>query len=254
MMVRIVTFALLLLLPQCLAQENQVFDKPILIEKSDLPEVPKVLKKSNITGVALIRVTVSESGTIDDVGMVRSTNLSPLDKFLTGWVREWTFLPKLHQNETAPGFTIVSIRYDLARNSFESPPVNSLAMVLPEPYMRLWSGESAPKASSVVTSRMDSASPVRSLQTESIPDNLKQTGVVIDTVIEVKVGKDGKLNSIERPDTFDPDSLWEWLVKELKRMEWQVKTDSEIRIIRIPLKLNLQSGSIEIGECRYIAP
>ncbi|MBN1879313.1 TonB family protein [bacterium] len=251
----IITLSVLLLLVPCLAQDEQVFDKPILIEKSELPDVPRVLKKSNITGVALIRVLVSKSGAIDDVGMVRTTGLSTLDNFLIDWVKEWSFLPKLQDNETASGFTIISIRYDLANNSFESPPVNSLTMILPEPYMKLFAATPLKRTKREKTEISPvTIIPIRSLDEVSIPEIFLQKGISLIIVPEVSVDSKGHCVDVHRPEGAGDDDVWEWLSTELLKMEWPPASDDAIRRISVNVVISPENGRLKIGECLLKKP
>lgn len=231
-------------------EDDQVFDKPLLIEKSDLPEIPKVLSKSRISGVALIRVSITDTGSIDDVGLIRSTGLPPLDKFLADWVTEWSFLPKLDNNKTCAGFTVVSIRYDLARNSFESPPVNTMAMILPEPYMKIFAEKDS--KGDHKRNKRELINPVRGLKAESIPESLLSREIILETTVEIAVDRTGKVVWVTRPREVRDDDLWEWLSSEISLMEWEPIPEDIRRKITLDLTIDLPNRRLEAVRCLLI--
>ncbi|MBN1296564.1 TonB family protein [bacterium] len=238
------------------AQTNDVaigFDKPMLMEKSDPPALPRSLLRSNARGIALVRVSVTATGTTELVELVRSTGMKPLDAFLVQWVTSWRFLPKLQDNRTTDGFTILSIRYDLADNRFEAPPVNELTMTLPEPFQILWQADPQRVDHADVRTPSDSweesyrIEPLVPPVIKRIPPEIQSSRISIGTVIVLSVDAVGRVVTVIRPRGIPDDRVWGWLEPEFEQSIWPPDSGRIMRRIEIPLILDTALCKVEIG-------
>ncbi|MCD4652635.1 energy transducer TonB [bacterium] len=243
-----VTASLLFLV--VLSVHAATFDKPILMEKSKLPKLSRVLKKSNAKGIVLVKVAVDPLGNTFGIDLVRSTGIQALDEFITDWIAEWKFLPKLKNNETVAGFTIISMRYDLSENTFETPPVNKLTMTLPEPFQKIWLSESEKSQSMDTHEGSDQVFPLVPLMITNIPPEVQQKNVSVNTTLCFLVGSEGHVLSINRPEFIDNDVVWRWLTTELKKTVWSTISDKYPVKIEIPFLLETSLCKVEFGEPR----
>lgn len=233
--------------------QNEIhFDKPVLIEKSDVPELPRMIRKSNAKGIALIKVDVGDTGLTEDIQPVRSTGLKALDAFLISWIRDWKFLPKISGDETVDGFTIISIRYDLSENRFEAPPVNELTMTLPEAYQRLLSEDSPASVSGeteVVNDSLD-IQPLLDIRITKIPPEIQNRNIVAGTALNFVVNSSGEVVSIERPRAIEDDIVWDWLVKQFQQSLWPTDTEHSRRRLVIPLVMDTSVCKFDFGDAQ----
>ncbi|HPQ39574.1 MAG TPA: TonB family protein [bacterium] len=245
-----VGLGLLILTGTVQSQQAINFDKPILIEKSDVPEMPRVLVRSNAKGIALIRVSVDATGATEDIALVRSTGLKTLDDFIVQWVREWKFLPKLQDDQTVDGFTILSLRYDLAENRFEAPPVNELTMTLPEPYQRLWAATGPTPETD--TGRMAVSSeivlPVVPIQITKIPPEIQNRSTLLGTALVFSIDSAGKVIHVDRPIALEDDVVWNWLVSQMELSEWPGDPGRSERCLEIPLIIDTSICKVDFGD------
>jgi protein TonB len=232
---------------------SEDFTRPILIEKSDLPELPRILNKNNGKGIALIKVNVDEKGRTSDVALIRSTGLAPLDEFIVGWVKEWKFLPKIMNNKTVNGFTMISMRYDLAENRFEAPPVNDLTMTLPAPYQVLFTSETDREESSETKNLDGTIKPVNPIAISKIPPDIQNRNIAVGTAIIMDIDKSGHVIHIERPLAISDDSVWLWIEKELKKVQWLLPDNRPGVKIKIPMILETGLCKAEFGDAQLLS-
>jgi len=232
--------------------ESADFDKPILVGKSELPKLPRALRGKNYRGLALIKVSVDSKGNTSDISLIKSTSLKSLDGFIIDWIEEWEFLPKLKDNKTVDGFTIITIRFNLAENSFETPPLNNLTMTLPEPYQLIYTMKSGEIQETDTGVDTNTVTPLKQLMISKIPLEIQQKNITLKTVIVISIDSKGHVLNIKRSSVFEDDQVWQWLFAQLKETAWPEASDIKVRQIEIPVILETSLCKIEFGKPRLI--
>lgn len=248
----VVLFSLLILCV-CSVYAEESFDKPLLIEKSTVPELPRLLSKNPAKGIALVKVSVSASGDTTEVNLVRSTGIKPLDTFVAEWINEWKFLPKLVDNQTADGFTVISLRYDLSASQFVTPPVYELPLTLPEAYQTLWMTEDADnKAIQGTTPEEKTFDSGDSIKIDGIPPEIQSLNLAVGTVLHLSIDESGNVLNVKRPVSLRDDTAWAWIQESLMKTQWPKAPGKILRRLEIPMILNSSKCKIEFGEAKIV--
>ena len=95
--------------------------KPLLIERPELPKIPRALKKSKAQGIIVLKAGISHEGRVTGTEMISPSGLKVLDEFVEEWVHHWHYFPRIENGAKVDGFTIVTIRYDLENQKFIAP-------------------------------------------------------------------------------------------------------------------------------------
>ena len=121
--IAILTFVCVVFSTDCsiIRAQEGISAKPLLIERPELPKLPKALKKSKAQGIIILKAMISVDGLVTNTEMINPSGLKVLDEFIEEWVHHWHYFPRIENGEKVDGFTIVTIRYDLENQKFIAP-------------------------------------------------------------------------------------------------------------------------------------
>lgn len=91
---------------------EEKIDPPVLIKKVKLI-YPKYALKNKIEGRAILKVLVSEKGTVDQIDIIQSTGDTSLDQAAIDAVKQWEFYPALIDGEKSASLISLPVVFKL---------------------------------------------------------------------------------------------------------------------------------------------
>ncbi|MBN1356154.1 TonB family protein [bacterium] len=126
----------------CLAVDWSI---PVLFEQPDPPDFPRSMLKSKSKGTVVIRAAIDSSGRVINAALIQSNGFDALNAFIAEWVLNWKYLPRLESDRPVPGFTVITVRFDLETRQFQVPEPIDEAFVIPDGLLNILMDEGIPK-------------------------------------------------------------------------------------------------------------
>ena len=175
---------------QIVLGQTSELTKPVLIEQPDLPPIPPALNKSQGKGLVMIKAGVDDQGNVAETEMIKSSRMEILDRFILDWIKGFKYLPRLKENQTSSGFTIITVRYDLSEPSFKGPSPIRSSIQLPNDYVeKIVEASTSEDTKTVVL-------PKKSLKLLSIPPAIQNLKIKGTAVCKLKIDHEGHVRSV----------------------------------------------------------
>ncbi len=220
--------------------------KPMLLERPELGDVPAALEKSRARGMVLIKAKISITGKVEEIEIIKSSQLNSLDEFLTSWVRTWEYLPRQVNGEAEEGFTVVSIQYDLVEQSFKAPqPLN-------EPVQLSGSMELVSPPAAVDRDGKMRPVPRNALEIKAIPVEIQNLNLKGKAKILFTVDSEGLP---EFPAVSDPDlnaDFAEWILDYINKTRWNFNEKMKTHQVELTLVYDTGVCSLQFLPPKYI--
>ncbi len=216
--------------------------KLVLIRKPDPPQLPKVLKQNPAKGIVLMKVRLSLKGEVEHIEIIRSSTIDSLDDFLAVWVRKWVYIVDQPKNSADAIYTIITIRYDLAEQRFETPMTTTSAMIVSDNPAGNESAGSEETAQSGL-----SVSPVTPLRISSIPPEIQTSNLKGEAVFLCEIQPDGTVGSAIPELGGDLTEVQRWIIGYLKTTRWHFPGDPHVVRLRIPIEYDTSLCKVSFG-------
>ncbi len=230
------------------SDDTNPFEKPILMGRTELPKLPRSIRRSMAKGIIMVKAQVNDRGIVTTVDPIRSTGNDSLDEFVIEWVKEWTFIPKIMDEESMDSFTILTIRYDLSRNLFEAPlPLNIPAQIPAAVILKM----GAPEEDSQFTG----PTPLEPLTVPAIPLEIQKLNISGETRLNLTVDQSGSVTAVGNiPEKPLNPQLKAWLAEYIITTKWDLSTlenPSSTTRIELPLKYNTAICKFSFGDAVF---
>lgn len=97
------------------------YDPPVLI-KSVTPIYPEDALKQKIEGKVVLKIFVSDKGTIEQVDVIQSAGNTSLDQVAINTVKQWKFLPALKDGKECSTILIIPFVFKLHNDNMQVAP------------------------------------------------------------------------------------------------------------------------------------
>ncbi len=209
-------------------------DKPILIDRPEVPPLPRVLKNSSVSGITLFRAKISQSGMVDEVAVIRSSGMEALDGFLSDWIRKWKFLPRVDNYDIQSSYTVITIRFDLANQLFKAPDVIRSAVAIPDSVAERISGNSS------AMEKKAYAQPA--LKVSEIPLDIQKLSLSGKCELVLTLDKDSRVSAVSFRHAPDSKRFLDWLKAKVLGTHWVLPeisgSSNAVMRLLVPVKFN----------------
>ncbi|MBN1552790.1 TonB family protein [bacterium] len=237
-LILVLSFLFLSLPCQC---EEEILAKPTLIFRSEPPAIPQSIRQSNASGIALIKALIDDNGKVIETEMIRSTNYSVLDRTLKDWVSEWQYLPRLREASRTSGFTIITIRYNIANQTFDAPQPIAQAIEIPDQLVTTESLSSDHSATKGLPF------PDPPLKITNIPVNIQKLALKGNTNLTMTINAKGTVTAISSQDDLKPEIFKEWLLETISKSKWTFPESAVREKITLVLPVEYQTDLCKIS-------
>lgn len=206
--------------------------KLVLINKPDPPKLPKILRQNPAKGIVLMKVLLSDKGRVEQVELIRSSTIDALDSFLTAWINEWEYLVDFQGKSTRSVYTVVTIRYDLAEQQFDTPMTATSAMILPQSMSNSPETDAANAPSASIRLKSDPE-----LRMTSIPPAIQNLNAKGLNVFILQILPDGTVETVNPETPVDHREIHDWITAYLKGTIWTFDQEAPRKIlVKVPVE------------------
>ncbi|GEM_PF-6669354 len=226
----------------CTGVSGDSDSKIVLIKKPDPPKLPKVLRQNPAKGIVLMKVRLNLKGEVEHIEIIRSSTIDSLDDFLAVWVRNWVFIVDQPKDSSDAVYTVITIRYDLAEQRFETPMTATSAMIVSEK-----ATQSESVSTTVSTQEGLSVFPIEPLRITSIPPEIQNSNLKGGAVILCEIQPDGAVSSAIPERTDEMTEVHRWIIGYLKTTRWRFSGAVHAARLRIPVEYDTSLCKVSFG-------
>ena len=159
------------------------------------------------------------------------------------------FLPRIENGHAVPGFTLVSIRYDLATGRFDAPSPIDAPIELPDDFVSVLSDDSD---SGKQEDRIDPDEP---LKIGSIPLEIQKKALKGECVLYLTLAEDRRANRIFWSSPMSDEQFRLWLEAYFRTVRWKPfpeKYRDRKCYIKVPVRYQTQICKIVFLEASIV--
>jgi protein TonB len=96
------------------ANATPIISSPRFRQRPQQPDYPRAAMEAGVEGTAIVRVTLSPSGSITAISLHRSTGHAALDAAAVKAVRGWSFMPAVRNGQAIASIVQVPVNFRLS--------------------------------------------------------------------------------------------------------------------------------------------